>query len=158
MKFHREILKNLRFCENKKNFLIDNFCVLSKFSRKISNFLTYIVELIYRLSPLCMNEEKWKKSWAKKLDYKIFLNSVQCQGRKLVNSGQNLDNVVKERPANQWSNVALISRLVETMINYTLAALLEIQIIQHECNPPQNQWSNVPLISSTNHSNECNPI
>ena len=31
---------------------------------------------LFRLSLLCMNEEKWKKSRAIKLDYEVFLNSV----------------------------------------------------------------------------------
>ena len=28
------------------------------------------------LSPWCMNKEKWNKSWAIKLDYELFLNTV----------------------------------------------------------------------------------
>ena len=53
----------------------------------------------------------------------------QCQGRKLVNSGQNLVNVVKEQPPK-----SMIQRCTHFKVSRDHDQFIEIQITQHECN------------------------
>ena len=40
------------------------------------------ISYILRLSPLCMNEEKWKKSQEIKFYWDLFSNSVDCKDKK----------------------------------------------------------------------------
>ena len=75
-------LKSIHFCM----FIIQNSSKAFTY-KQILSFLensprNLEFSYILRLSPLCMNEEKWKKSQEIKFYWDLFSNSVDCKDKK----------------------------------------------------------------------------